>query len=272
MARLVPIKGVPNSSFHEFWGQAMVVAVDLNDDEKVYGRSAKMRRDALPGLLSAGRFGRIKIGDDDYLHETSHWVFFKRSRTLAIEYNQHAPSYRYLQKYLDDMARALHVPIDDLQVKILLEEDTVQRLMQEGPATVIEVAAHSDEAKLLPRTNSLSRALRGVVEGNRRDQFKATVMWSRERPKKDGVRGLRDSYKEQALELLQSSRDLLETLRVTVEPSLGAKPKKIDLLRDRFVAKIEVEMTPERSVDSDDTYAKIVDHYNNSRLGVIPRA
>ncbi|MVN86858.1 hypothetical protein GO986_08785 [Deinococcus sp. HMF7620] len=266
MNRLAPIKGVPNSSFHAFWGSEMVVAIDHNRPNVVLGRSVKLRRDALPGLLSAGKFRRIMIKADEFLHETSHFAFFKDSRVIAIEYNTHAPNYRYLEKYLNDMANALSMHIDDISLTIKLDKNTVAKLLASGPVTAVEVTAHADDVATLPAGNRLVRALRGVV-GDQPTRYKATVNWSRERPAKNRPRGLDDEFKADALALLEASGAIVDALKVTVEPPGGGTPRTIDLKRDRHFAAIDVLLTSERSIDTDDTYAKIIKYYNEYVIG-----
>lgn len=268
LARLVPIKGHANTSFHAFYGQEMAVAIDVNDSEKVMGRSAKVRRDALPGIIRSGRYDRIRLGNDEYLYETSHFVYFKRTQIMAIEYSQHAPGYRFLEKYLGDFAHAMSIAVDQITLEIKLGQNTLNRLMNSGAVTAVEVTVSAEDVATLPPRNKLSQALRGVVQG-RADRYKATVIWQRERPTKRGPRGLEDEFKSEAIALLETSKVLLDALKVTVEPAGGGKPRTIDLLKDRFVATLDLNLTPERSIDTDDTYSKIVSHYNDYGLGVI---
>lgn len=270
LRRLVPLKGHASSSFLAFWGQEMVVAIDHDDDEKVYGRSAKVRRDALPGILKGGAYGWMKLEDDEYLYETSHFVFFKRTNVMAIEYSQHAPGYKYLEQYLNSLANSLHIKVDQIRLKIKLGQNTVKRLMGPGSVVAVEVAAEASEVATLPSDNRLTRGLRGVV-GNDTAGYVATVGWRRERPGKKRPRGLDEAFKADAAGLAEAAKPILDALKVTLETSLPSgkyEQETIDLLKDRFAGKLDLVLTPDRRIDTDDTYAKIVAYYNNYDIGV----
>lgn len=82
---------------------------------------------------------------------------------------------------------------------------------------------------------------------------------------------MNEEFKQDAAELAEAAKPVLDALKVTLETSLPSgryEQETIDLLKDRFVAKLDLALTSTRAIDTDDTYAKIVAYYNNYDIGV----
>ena len=259
-------KGVQDSSIASFWALEALAAVDISSVDFVAGRFMRVRRDALPGLLKGAQFMRIKLNDDEFIYETSHFVYFRKSKIIAIEYNQYAPHAKHFAEYLKIISRTHSLQIDDVKLPIKVDPDTVARLMRMGLITEYQASVFSTQADQIRHAGSLATSLRAAAKTLDFD-YVASVKFARERPGKNRPRGFGEEFKLEVVELWTETGSFLSSLKVWVEPPGGGKPQMIDFKRDRFSTSLEIALTDERSVDTGDAYAKIVKYYEDSQIG-----
>lgn len=258
-------RGGADSSVVKIWGEEMVGAVDIPTIDFVAGRFSKVRRTGLPGVVSPQGYRRIRLADDEGLYEASHFVYFRRSRILAMEFNAHAPQARLFSHYLKKLAHVHTLAIDDVELVIKVDPDTIGRLRHLGPITQIQAAVASTQAQALRNTGRVSQALKATA-GVMDRSFNAEVTLTRERPRKHSPRGFDDEMKRDVIELWTETGDILTSLKVKAEPVDGGEPVLVDFKRDRFSAQIEVDLV-DGTLDSGDLYAKIIKHFGDSGIG-----
>jgi len=224
-----------------------------------------MRTKGLPGIVSPAGFKRMILSGDESLYEASHWVYFRKSRIVAMEFNAHAPQARMFAIYLKKMAQSHNLPIDDVQLIVKVDPDTVERLRRLGPITEIQAAVYSSQAASIRQSGGIAQALRSTAQAMVQS-FKAEVTFSRERPAKNRPRGFGREIKEQVIELWTESGDVLTSLKVRAEPPGGGEPVLVDFKRDRFSTRLPVALA-DGTVSSGDIYASIIKYFEDSQLG-----
>lgn len=260
-------RGGSESAIISIWGDEMLGAVDVPSTDFVAGRFLKMRRTGLPGVVSATGYRRVLLVDDEGLYEAAHFVYFRKSRIMAMEFNAYAPQARMFGLYLKRLAQAHHLQIDDLNLEVKVDPDTIARLRALGPITSIQASVASTQASTIRHAGGIAAALRGTA-GVFKHAFNAEVVLSRERPRKDAPRGFSQEAKREVIELWTESGEVLTSLKVKVEPEDGGEPQLIDFKRDRFSAQLEIALT-EGTLNTGDLFAKIVKYYEDSGIGGI---
>ncbi|MFN4251454.1 hypothetical protein [Deinococcus sp.] len=258
-------RGTPGGSVLTIWNTEVVATVDHVDPNFITGHFSKVRADRLPGIVSpANGYQRIALGVDEALYEAAHYVYFRNSRILALEYNEHAPHAKIFAEYLGKIAHRAVLPIDHLSLPIKVDPNTVQRLRDMGVVTQVEASIYTTQLQALTLSSGIAQALRATASAVRTN-IKASVKLARERPAKERPRGLGAEMKTDVIDLWTETGDVLTSLKVWVEPAGGGSPVPIDFKRDRFSTSLPV-LVSNGGIDSGDIYAKIVKYFNDSGM------
>lgn len=254
-----------DSGIVSVWGEDLIATVDVPSPDFIAGRFSKVRTTNLPGLVSEqDGYRRVRLRPGEGLYEASHFVYFPATQVVAMEFNPHAPQGRLFGNYLKQLAAKHNLMIDDVKLVIKIDPNTVARLRSMGVITAIEASVSNSVSAAIRHSGGISQALKGTAAAIKQPYI-AHVSFSRERPRREGPRGFTTAVKEEVIELLTESGDILTSLKVKVEPSGGGEPQLIDLKQDRFSVKLPIEVD-DGTLSSHDLYAKIVHYYQDSGI------
>ena len=253
-----------DSAIVSVWGDDLIASIDVPAPDFIAGRFSKVRTTNLPGLVSEKGYRRVRLRRGEGLYEPSHFVYFPSTRVMAMEFNVHAPQGRLFGHYLKQLATTHNLMIDDIKLVVKVDPNTIARLRSLGVLTKIEASVSNTVSSAIRHSGGITQALKGAA-GAFKQPYIAEIALSRERPRRQGPRGFGPEVKEEVIELMTESGDILTSLKVKVEPPGGGEAIWVDLKQDRFSTSLPIRVE-DGTLDSRDLYAQIVKYYQDSGI------
>lgn len=227
----------------------LFVIVDSITQKEVYFRLILCRKDALPYVEKAGVLETLDtyIGNDQNIAEITHCIFFKNYGIIGAEYNFSGARAGAIANYMTNKSKN-----SIFFCRPKLNMDSYSKLIDGEEFSLFQLAVKSNSDaynKVLEKKSIFSAMLATVPEA---DVFEVTI--KKRKLKKNEYAGFDLPLDNPEIkELLTNYRDDLTKFNV----SQGAMKDSIDLLADKFVNKVTIIKTANRTIDRDDINREI---------------
>ena len=236
-----------------------------NWDDKVRGTLAFARRDGLPRVVhESGRDSnlRSRIEEREALKESVHFVFFKESNTLGLEFHRFSPSYidftEYIRNKSDPVIRVKATPcLSQDAMEVLNKVDEVRMLKFRVPNIELNNKEFSD----MP----IFQALETAAEYTGGDSVEIILRKSRTTENylsRDFLAALKSIFKK------KKQMDLFESMSLTGTGKGGERFNNHNLLKDKLVFSSQFETSTEPNTFAEEVLQKIEETYEDNKSSI----
>ena len=227
-----------------------VIIIDCIDETKISFRFALCRKNALPYIEKDGmieELGKV-ISNDQNLVEVTHCVFFIKYGILGAEYNSNGVRATSVSEYMTKQSNTEILS----SCKAKLNLDVYTKLIQNDTFTLFDfsVKTNSEAYNTVLANKSVFSALREIVP----DSDTIEVCLRKRKTKKNNKMGFKLPLSFSEIKTLISDyRDDIKRFSV----SQGGGKDAIDLMADKFVGKVLLAKTTNRTIDTKEMYREI---------------
>lgn len=238
-------------------GNNYLVIVDKVEDTYIEFRMILCRQDDLPFIEKDGKLECLEdyINSDQNIAEISHCVYFKNNCIMGIEYNFWGCRPTAIADYI--MQKGGFGNFVHCAPKINM--DAYNKLITGQKYSLFDFAVKSDSAaytEFLSKRSVFSTLFKNIPDT---DTFEIILKKRKLKRKNinesDGF--LLPLTIDEMKELLLNFREDIIRFKV----SQGTFKEKVDLLKDKFVCRVELEQTAQRTIDSKEMYEKIYNFF-----------
>lgn len=238
-------------------GNNMFVIVDDIEKTLIKFRIVLCRDDALPFIEKNGNLETLGsyIDSDQSIAEITHCIYFCDYGILGAEYNASGARATAIVEYLQRFELTEGI----ITCRHKLNFDAYAKLIDDEEFTLFDfsVKSNSDAYNDMLAKKSIFSSIQKTVPDA--DAFE--VVLKKRKTKKNKFSGFVLPFtKNETKELLEKYREDIIKFNV----SQGSIADKIDLLSDKFVNKVTLVRTAERTIDSNDMYSRINNYFNGS--------
>lgn len=238
-------------------GDSFFVIVDTVCQNYTEFRIVLCRNDALPFIEKNGQLEKLGdyIDSDQSIAEITHCVYFWEYGIMGAEYNFSGSRPTAIVDYLFQC----DTDADLFTCRPKLNFDAYSKLIEGEEYSLFDFAVKSDSDaynKMLCK-KSIFKAIRTEIP----DTDIIEVVLRKRKTKKNKYAGFNAPFSmDETKELLEKYRDDIKRFNV----SQNALSDKIDLLSDKFVNKVTLVRTTERTIDSKEMYKEIRKFFESS--------
>lgn len=240
---------------HTSQGDEFII-IDSKDDKQICFRIALRRDNALPYVEKDGKLEELGsvISEDQNLTEVTHCVFFTEYGILGAEYNNNGARATSVSDYMVKITGTDSLP----NCRVKLNYDAYSKLIRDETFTLFDFAVRTN-SEAYNRVLS-SKSIFQVIQATVPESDTMEVVLRRRKTKKNNQVGfsLPLSF-EDIRNLLTNYRDDIKRFNV----SQYGMNESIDLLSDKFVGKVSMAKTANRTIDSEAMYISISDYFNS---------
>lgn len=229
----------------------LFIIVDNIDTDKILFRMVLCKKDSLPFIEKNGILENIGkyIDNDQNIAEITHCIYYKKEKVLGIEFNFFGARANTFATYLS-LFPDNGISYASCQPK--LNNDVYSKLISGKDYTLFNISlkTNSQAYTNMLSNKSIFRAIVDTVPDG--DCFEIKI--KKRRTKKNKNKGFNLPLTEEEIKkLIKGYREDIEYFTV----SQGTMSEKIDLLSDKFVSKVSVIRTEERTINSQNMYSEI---------------
>ena len=250
-----------NDSYKDFMidtsqGKEFII-VDSKDSNQICFRIVLCRENALPYIERDGKLEKLGsvISADQNIAEVTHCVFFAEYGILGAEYNGNGARATSVSEYMTKITGIDSFP----RCTAKLNYDTYSKLIQGETFTLFDLSVKTNSEaynRVLWRKSIFSVLQTTVPESDTME-----VILRRRKTKKNNRTGfLLPLSFEEIKTLITDHREDVKRFNV----SQNEIKEKIDLLSDKFVGKLSMVKTANRSIDTEEMYHAISDYFNSN--------
>lgn len=238
-------------------GDSIFVIIDTIEKNYIEFRIVLCRNDALPFIEKDGKLESLGdyIDSDQSIAEITHCVYFPEYGIMGAEYNFSGSRPTAIADYLYQC----EAPADIFTCRPKLNFDAYSKIIEGEEFSLFDFAVKSDSDaynKMLSK-KTVFKAIRSEIP----DTDVIEVVLRKRKTKKNKFAGFSSPFSmSETKELLENYRDDIKRFNV----SQGAISDKIDLLSDKFVNKVTMVRTTNRTIDSKEMYKEIRKFFESS--------
>ena len=236
-------------------GEVFIIIDDINDKQICF-RIVLCRENALPYIEKDGKLEELGsvIADDQNIAEVTHCVFFTDFGILGAEYNSNGARATSVSEYMVKISGTDSLP----NCRAKLNYDAYSKLIQDETFTLFDfsVKTNSEAYNKVLSNKSIFSAIQATVP----ESDTMEVILRRKKKKKNNNLGfsLPVSF-EDIKNLLLNHREDIKRFNV----SQNGMKDTVDLLADKFVGKVSMTKTTNRTIDSEELYLAITKFFNS---------
>jgi hypothetical protein len=238
-------------------GNNEFLIVDNINDGHIRFRIVLCKNDALPFIEKKGNLETLGsyIDSDQSIAEITHCIYFYEYGILGAEYNASGARATSIVDYLHQFELTEGL----ITCRHKLNFDAYTKLIDDEEFTLFDFAVKSNSDaynNVLANKSIFSSIQKTIPEA---DTFE--VVLKKKKTKKNKFSGfLLPFTKDETKKLLENYREDLVKFKVSQDSITDS----IDLLSDKFVNKVTLVRTAERTIDSTDMYSKIQSYFDGS--------
>lgn len=231
-----------------------IIYIDRQENNNFYFRIALCRENALPYIEKNGQLESLGsyIGNDQNIAEVTHCVFFSDYCILGVEYNYNGPRCSLIPEYISK--RDEDAPVVQCHPK--LNYDAYEKLLKDEEYSLFEFA-FSPDSKVYTEFLS-SKSIFNIFQKATPEADIIEVCIKKRKTKRNEYKGFTLPFQDQEIKkLLDKYRDDIKKFIV----SQDKLSEGIDLLSDKFVGKVTLIKTKDRTIDADAMYLEIYKYF-----------
>lgn len=237
-------------------GDDFFVIVDSIEDTYVEFRIVLCRTDALPFIEKGGKLDKLGdyIDDDQNIAEITHCVYFRKYGAMGGEYNFSGARPTVISDYITKYG----IEADIVTCRAKLNYDAYTRLIEGEEFTLFDfsIKTNSDVYNEVLSKKSIFSAIQATVP----ESDTMEIVLKRRKTKKNQFSGfVAPLGLDEIKTLLTDYREDIERFKV----SQNTFSNQIDLLSDKFVHKITMLETNERTINSGEMYKQIKEYFDS---------
>lgn len=257
---------VPNRYMALRDGNDMYVKVDHYDAYIVRGEFALKRRANLAPIEMAGALSPLQLAKYEGLAEIRHFVYWRNTSVLGIEYNHYAPGIR---RFVDYLATQGGDHLAHLEAEMVLGGDAMEQLNALTQTTTVRVRMPASAVQAIPTTapqlRKSFRTLRQQSPSSSVLTVEVQLDGRRAKKTRESLGGLMADVKT----LLADAglREQVDVAEVKGYETVDGNIQQVDALADRLQTRVPIELedgTDQTSAQA--AYAEI--EYAYADLGV----
>ena len=203
------------------------------------GVVARLRMSDLPSLgrQNMRATEQLALAEDQGLVECTHFIYFKRSGILAMEYNHHGPRASTLEWHVIGKINGLRGEPAGFSFQYIFDRGTFDALSQSSEVKLLQMAVPKEKIQSLAAFDASIHAAfeNAAVFGN---EGKVELILRMPRSSGSGISG--SSLLNKIRSLPGIPKDTFSTLKVKVKPA-DDRMQALDLLEGKFVVNVSVE-------------------------------
>jgi hypothetical protein len=228
---------------------------------------ARVRMSNLPNIATRGKrlTEVLRIAEDQGLAEETHFVYFRRSKLLAVEYNHFGPRIGTLQGYLIDKINDTRGEPLQLTFQYLLDEDVLKLLSDGAEVRMLQMAVPKAKIGELARHDpNIFAAFKNAAAFGDEDEIEIVLRRKRRSKRTIDAAARNDAILAKARLLATLPEEPFTKLRAKIKP-LDDDTFTADLLENKYTIKLELHPSGRsRNIDSDNLFQSIQQAYRDN--------
>ncbi len=264
---LTEVDGISGAGIYSFLhgqgGGTFLRSLEKQND-MYKGIISRLRMDGLPSLGTEGErlTQNLALADNQGLVESTHFIYFKDSYILALEFNHLGPRASTLEWHLIGKMNDLHGEPLELEMQQIFDENTLQVLNDNSEIRLIQMAVPKEKIVNLAEFDpSIHAAFQNAANFNRAGKVEISLRFvSSKRNKAPPGNTILDKLRH----VSGTPADTFSKLKVSVKPSPEDHIEVIDLLQNKLVVKVELPRTGRaREIDSAQMFEQLQQAYQS---------
>lgn len=229
------------------------------------GSIVKLRMDSLPGIGTVGvkTTSPLDISDDQGVTECSHFIYFRDSKILAMEYNHVGPRMSTLENHLRKKYNERHGELLQLVFQEILDENAIRSLGEGSEIRLLTMTVPKINIdNLVAFDSSMYEAFKNAAQFG--EAGKVEIILRFEKKKNSIETGPNLVHKLRNLQGIPS--DTFNKLKVKVKPSPQDRIEQIDLLNNKLSVTVTMPLPErQRTIASATMFGYIKDAYQHKQ-------
>ena len=267
--RAVP--GHPQTCVIDLEGRMMAIRIRGADSELITGQLCSIRDDRTLKVIgddgTQDVVADMDIPTDKHVIEMSHFVYFVQLGVIGLEFNQRLPRHRIFGDFLMRYAHRHTLPLDEVQLKLIMSNSAQRRLMQLGAITSVNVSILSTQVDQIQSASKLSQMLRAHTEAVPGEYEIVLKVQRVDRKRTSGI----PVTKEDVSSLWADAAGILESFIVRAQRTQTRGIEDLNFLRDGMIGDFELTRDGD-TVAASEMFAQTKDYFDNSVKDVIESA
>lgn len=261
------LTGADMYSYTDNRGGGVYLKSFKNLPDMTHGVFAKVRMVNLPSVATRGQreTEALAIRDDQGLAEETHFVYFKRSNLLAVEYNHFGPRVTTIQNHITQKIDQNRAEPLELSFQYLIDEDVARLLSDGAEVRVLKIAVPKERIGELAQYDAdMYAAFDNARRYGDSGEVEIILRLGRRRRTDADSAARNQALLGKARQLASMPEEIFGKLRAKVKP-LEGESEELDLLESKFVLKIRVMPRGRgRSVHSATLFRSIQEAYQQN--------